>query len=125
MTDPAGRQVVDVESLTTRPLPATLTPLRRLVWEPCPPPAGAGRGLDGERPGAFVGVDGVPATVLLPVTADEPHAAVHTALAAAQAWLADERFAGSRLVYVTRARSPSARTIRCPPPGSPPPRCGD
>ncbi|MGC4746993.1 SDR family NAD(P)-dependent oxidoreductase [Micromonospora sp. DT201] len=103
VTDPAGRPVVDVEALTTRPLPATLTPLRRLVWEPLPaaPPVPA-RDWAMRDPAAFPGTDVVPATVLLPVVADEPRAAAHAALAAAQAWLADERFAGSRLVYVTR-----------------------
>ncbi|MET8094453.1 beta-ketoacyl synthase N-terminal-like domain-containing protein, partial [Micromonospora sp. NPDC005220] len=103
VTDPAGRPVVDVEALTTRPLPATLTPLRRLVWEPLPvaAPVPAGDWVLAD-PTAVTGVDPVPATVLLPVVHDEPHAAAHAALAAAQAWLADERFAGSRLVFVTR-----------------------
>ncbi|MDG4810795.1 SDR family NAD(P)-dependent oxidoreductase [Micromonospora sp. WMMD1120] len=103
VTDPAGRPVVDVAELTTRPLPATLTPLRRLVWEPLPvaAPVPAGDWAVGD-PTTFTGVDPVPATVLLPVVADEPHAAAHAALAAAQAWLADERNACSRLVFVTR-----------------------
>ncbi|WP_236048373.1 type I polyketide synthase [Paractinoplanes ovalisporus] len=102
VTDDTGRPVITVDAFTTRPLPGSLTPLRRLAWEPLPdgPPVAPGEWtmLD---PAAGL-PDTVPATVLLPVAAEETHAAVHTALATAQAWLADERRAGSRLVFVTR-----------------------
>ncbi|MEU1630995.1 type I polyketide synthase [Streptomyces sp. NPDC020096] len=50
----------------------------------------------------------VPELVFAPCPSGAPHTpeavrgAVHRALALAQAWLADERFSGSRLVFVTR-----------------------
>ncbi|MFD7258927.1 SDR family NAD(P)-dependent oxidoreductase [Streptomyces sp. NPDC059874] len=71
-------------------------------------------GPDALGAGGAGGAD-VPDTVLLPVLADGPAAggehevpagirtAVDTALAAAQRWLAEPRFARSRLVLVTRA----------------------
>ncbi|MFE2272684.1 type I polyketide synthase [Streptomyces lavendulae] len=42
-----------------------------------------------------------------PLTAPAVHRAAHDALALAQAWLADERFAAARLVFVTRGAVPA------------------
>jgi acyl transferase domain-containing protein/NADPH:quinone reductase-like Zn-dependent oxidoreductase/acyl carrier protein len=108
VADSAGRPVAAIDALVSRPLPGSLIPLRRLTWEPLPEaaPVSAGEwmliGAAGPDLPVLATFGAVPAIVLLPVVADETHAAVHTALAAAQAWLADERFAGSRLVFVTR-----------------------
>nr|WP_063817817.1 type I polyketide synthase [Herbidospora sakaeratensis] len=68
---------------------------------------------------AETSVTGVPATVLAPVWADDDdlpygaHDALNQALNLIQAWVGDERFSGSRLVFVTRGarRSPAAGAL--------------
>ena len=107
--DGDGRPVVSVGSLVRRPVaPGQLapTPLLRLDWQPVAVGAEASfalLGLDG-----LGGVADVPDFVVAPVRpepGDVPaatRAAVRGALDLARAWLADGRFARSRLVLLTR-----------------------
>ncbi|MER8188386.1 type I polyketide synthase, partial [Kitasatospora sp. NPDC094015] len=123
VADPAGRPVATVDSLVLRPAPqaaagapAAFHPsLYRVDWQPVAAgqePAGAWAVVGGARPdlpGARVadlaelaGLPQVPPLVLAPVEAAGSAAeAVHRALDLVQRWLADERFADSRLVLVT------------------------
>jgi acyl transferase domain-containing protein/NADPH:quinone reductase-like Zn-dependent oxidoreductase len=127
--DTTGQPVVSVASLTTRPIdPGTLSPVRqdalfRLDWVPVPAANEASGPIAvlGELavPGAerVAGLAAIaelaplPEAVLVPIpltTANEAEvpAAVRAVTASAlellQGWLAEERFAGSRLVFVTR-----------------------
>uniref|UniRef100_UPI0037DA4D27 beta-ketoacyl synthase N-terminal-like domain-containing protein n=1 Tax=Streptomyces cellostaticus TaxID=67285 RepID=UPI0037DA4D27 len=128
LLDESGTVIAEVEELVLRPAGDALAvprSLYRLDWKPAtadrePPPAAAalgpadlgvgphyadlaalGQALDAGLP--------APAVVLAPLAdlADSPTAdtrpAVHRALPLLQAWLADDRLAGSRLVLVTRA----------------------
>ncbi|MGW2488157.1 SDR family NAD(P)-dependent oxidoreductase [Streptomyces sp. NPDC001606] len=104
VTDAADQPVMVIDSLVFRPVHAGQLAagrrdhLYRTDWVPVPAPAQAGavqlttgpEGLDelGDRVAAAVGV---------------PVAGVTEALAVAQRWLAEERFAASRLVLLTRA----------------------
>ncbi|GAA3475661.1 hypothetical protein GCM10018966_001870 [Streptomyces yanii] len=131
LTDPAGTPVASADSFRTRPVaPGALTapaddPLHTVRWFPAAPSTAA----DGERP-ALIGPDPlgldadphpdleslaasrVPGIVLLPVAATPgtgpsgvPDAVREVGLRVLDTlrqWLADERFADSRLVVVTR-----------------------
>ncbi|WP_330239524.1 type I polyketide synthase [Streptomyces sp. NBC_00525] len=133
LADPAGAAVASVEALQLRPVAAEQLggggfreALLAVEWQP----VGGGSGPRGDwavaGPGLVVaGVpvvagldalgDAVPDVVLLPVLADADGAgtehevpagtrtAVDAALAAVQRWLAEPRFARSRLVLVTRS----------------------
>ncbi|MEU3188976.1 SDR family NAD(P)-dependent oxidoreductase, partial [Streptomyces sp. NPDC006923] len=130
ITDPTGRPVASVEALTTRPVDmAALSrtavgqdPLFRMEWSPvtaepwgsvvvlgdAPAVSGADSFADLSELAAAVD-DGMPAprTVLVsvvPTGADLP-VAVRTATSAAlglvQEWLADDRFAESRMAFLT------------------------
>ncbi|MEU2246144.1 type I polyketide synthase [Streptomyces sp. NPDC019224] len=133
LADPAGAPVASVEALQLRPVAAQQLgdggfreALLAVEWQP----VGGGSGPRGDwavaGPGLVVaGVpvvagldalgDAVPDVVLLPVLADADgpgtehevpagtRTAVDGALAAVQQWLAEPRFARSRLVLVTRA----------------------
>ncbi|THA71788.1 SDR family NAD(P)-dependent oxidoreductase [Streptomyces sp. A0958] len=131
LSDPAGAPVASVEALRLRPVAAQQLggggfreALLAVEWQP----VGGGNGPRGDwavaGPGLEVaGVpvvagldalgDAVPDLVLLPVLADGAggghevpagtRTAVDGALAAVQQWLAEPRFARSRLVLVTRA----------------------
>jgi acyl transferase domain-containing protein/NAD(P)-dependent dehydrogenase (short-subunit alcohol dehydrogenase family) len=130
--DTAGAAVLSMESLTLRPppsAPGAAGPgagegLLRLTWVPAPPVTRAGGavrcvalGPDVFGAGASVAsveeVTGQQDAVLVPVFGDgpvfrdgtEPEAAHQLAgrvLGLVQQWLAAERFAGSRMVFVTR-----------------------
>ncbi|ANN18851.1 hypothetical protein SD37_26645 [Amycolatopsis orientalis] len=104
--DGAGNPVASVESLALRPASATgagrSKNLFRVAWETLPLPDAEFSALpeyaelaDGEP---------VPDTVLLHCEGvdGDPHRTVHKALAVVQDWLTQERFAGSRLVFVTK-----------------------
>ncbi|MFJ4500818.1 SDR family NAD(P)-dependent oxidoreductase [Streptomyces sp. NPDC088864] len=133
LADPAGAPVASVEALQLRPVAAEQLggggfreALLAVEWQP----VGGGSGPRGDwavaGPGLVVaGVpvvagldalgDAVPDVVLLPVLADADGAgtehevpagtrtAVNGALAAVQRWLAEPRFARSRLALVTRS----------------------
>ncbi|KAK1177375.1 SDR family NAD(P)-dependent oxidoreductase [Streptomyces sp. NBS 14/10] len=130
-TDPAGRPVVSVESLALRPVTdaqlrrsSVQESMFRLEWRPvatAPELAasryavldggGHGSGLTGLRARMDAGTP-VPEAVVARLTsgdapasgipsADAVRSAVHHALALVREWLADERFAASRLVVVT------------------------
>ncbi|MFI1585019.1 SDR family NAD(P)-dependent oxidoreductase [Embleya sp. NPDC020630] len=126
--DEDGREVVAIESLTIRPVSADglRTPdslirdsLFTLAWSALELPDAADDAPAATVPGGDGAADlaaltaaidtgtDVPAQVVLPVSVDDadPVAAAHTAgrqvLAALRDWLADERFADSRLVFVT------------------------
>ncbi|MCW8101382.1 type I polyketide synthase [Streptomyces tauricus] len=115
LTDEAGGPVLTVDSLVSRPLSAgqltAVTPtshdsLYRLGWTP------TGSGPGPEVPWSLwddlADASEVPDVVVLPVTsgdtggdAGEVRAAVHRTVEVVQAWLAEDRFAGSRLAVVT------------------------
>ncbi|WP_181775723.1 type I polyketide synthase [Amycolatopsis pittospori] len=103
--DGAGNPVAAVESLALRPASAAgagrSKNLFRVGWETLPLPDAESAVLpvypelaDGEP---------VPDTVLLhwEDVEGDPHRTVHKALEVVQDWLTQERFAGSRLVFVT------------------------
>ncbi|GCE00989.1 type I polyketide synthase [Embleya hyalina] len=125
--DEDGREVLAIESLTIRPVSADglRTPdsvardsLFTLAWTALELPEPDDDVPNGTLPGggtadlaALIGAldtgTHVPDAVVLPVSVDDadPVAAAHTAcrqvLTALRDWLADERFADSRLVFVT------------------------
>nr|WP_241562498.1 type I polyketide synthase [Streptomyces hoynatensis] len=142
--DPAGGPVARVESLVTRRVAAEQLGEARteqdslfaVDWVPAPPAAA------GERQAALLGADpfglgdlprhadlaalaeaGVPEVVLAPLAAEAEgapeeiaRAVSARALALAQEWVADERFADSRLVFVTRgAVAPADGEVQDPP----------
>jgi len=122
LADSAGLPVATLESLVSRPItaPAAATPradlLYRVDWTPAPtgvPNAcravslGAGAwGLPGVDPDEAVAADLVfagfgPARSGAGEVVGAAHEETHRALELAQSWLADERSAGSKLVFVT------------------------
>ncbi|MEV7597134.1 type I polyketide synthase [Kitasatospora sp. NPDC089797] len=117
VADAAGEPVLSAESVTLGEPPAVLTgagtegSLLRLEWVPAPSRTGGpvrSVTLDGEL--ATVAEE-VPEVVLVPVSGghDGPeavHAATVWALGLVREWLAEERFAGSRLAFVTRGAVP-------------------
>ncbi|WP_264937407.1 acyltransferase domain-containing protein, partial [Streptomyces sp. A012304] len=123
--DAAGGPVASVEALTLRPiaaealtpaLPAASDDLFRVDWIPAGPAEPAFTGslwaLDADTPDLdAAAAGGVPDAVVLPclagpVTGHDHAASVHRTaagvLSVVREWLGDERFAGSRLVVVTR-----------------------
>ncbi|WP_433281410.1 SDR family NAD(P)-dependent oxidoreductase [Micromonospora sp. CA-244673] len=119
-TDPAGAPVVTVDGLTVRPLPAahlrrhsTRDALFQLDWKPSPAPVTALTGREPVRDLAgladLLAADG-PAPALVLVAPGVPDGSPPRAVAelvsrtaeALRAWLADDRFATSRLVVLTR-----------------------
>ncbi|MFD9129736.1 type I polyketide synthase, partial [Kitasatospora sp. NPDC059571] len=130
LADETGRAVAEVGSLVLREISDNLArgssaeSLYRVEWTALPvspAPAGDWAVLGGDGFGAepFAGlaqlgeaVDGgrsVPETVLLPLlsarggeVAAEVRSVLHQVLSVVQEWLADERFAASRLVLLTR-----------------------
>ncbi|WP_172387678.1 SDR family NAD(P)-dependent oxidoreductase [Streptomyces sp. MNP-20] len=123
LADAAGAPVASVEALALRPMPAgelTAGPpdaLFRVDWTearapeaPEAAPAWAAVGTDDLATGAplhaglgaLAAAGPVPDTVLAPLTEADAHAVAGRALSLIQEWLADERFASSKLVFVTR-----------------------
>nr|WP_103344208.1 type I polyketide synthase [Amycolatopsis sp. CA-126428] len=118
VTDPAGAPVLTVESLTLRAAPAdpgtagATESLFELAWPEVPAGAKAGwTDLAGSELAALAARidDGatVPEHVLVSLVArgglpERAHALAGQALGLVQAWLADARFAASRLVFRTR-----------------------
>ncbi|MGP4013521.1 type I polyketide synthase, partial [Streptomyces sp. 4N124] len=113
VADAAGQPVATVGQLVSRPVAAgqlgtasSVDGLHRLSWVPGPALEPSGAELP--RLDAVSAAAGdVPELVLLDVESGGPGAAgarsaVHTVLTAVQQWLADERFAGARLVVATR-----------------------
>ncbi|MEV4616790.1 beta-ketoacyl synthase N-terminal-like domain-containing protein, partial [Kitasatospora sp. NPDC049258] len=104
VADPEGAPVASVGALVVRPVTARRAhsvgrdSLFRVEWVP----VAAG------EPVAFVelgdeglaGLVEVPPVVVVPLGGGEVHAEVGRALGLVQGWLAEERFAGSRLVFV-------------------------
>ncbi|GHF52665.1 polyketide synthase [Streptomyces mashuensis] len=114
VADAEGTPVVSVDALALREVsPEQLTGARndslyRVEWVAAPAAVSsvavgewATVGADG-----LAGLDAVPGVVVVDSRSDSPartvREAVHQALATAQEWLADDRFAGSCLVFVTR-----------------------
>ncbi|MFJ2027968.1 SDR family NAD(P)-dependent oxidoreductase, partial [Streptomyces sp. NPDC087897] len=129
LADPAGRPVASVESLVLRPAAPTdgRTPpdtLFRVDWArlPASGPSTPWTVVAGTRglaalaePPALVAVHAGtdPEDTDDPVTLDGPAAvrrAAHRALEYLRTWLADERFAASRLVLLTRGAVPAGDT---------------
>ncbi|MFF8830391.1 SDR family NAD(P)-dependent oxidoreductase [Streptomyces sp. NPDC015131] len=129
LADTSGEPVASVRALSLRTVdPARLagpgTPRRPLLhvdWTTAPEAApvtgwavldDSGHGLPaplGTSPD-LAGLAGAPPLVVVPVGGGEgPAATAHRALRLAQEWLAEERFADSRLVFVTRDAT-TART---------------
>ncbi|WP_007026124.1 type I polyketide synthase, partial [Saccharomonospora iraqiensis] len=125
--DPTGAPVVTVDSLALRAPDKAAAPtdavLLQLAWTPAAAPSGdtpvrwAGLGAvpatsAGAHPPVAVadslddlaaaGADGVLDVVVAPVTGHtDAHTATHAALEVVQRWLADDRFAETRLVVLT------------------------
>ncbi|MFF2120290.1 SDR family NAD(P)-dependent oxidoreductase [Kitasatospora sp. NPDC058184] len=114
VADRSGAPVATADSFVLRPIgaagtaarPATPDSLFRIDWTAVPLPE------DTVEPYRTDGLDAlpaeVPATVLVPVdapadggTAEQARAVTHRVLKLLQAWLAEDRFAGSRLVLAT------------------------
>ncbi|MEU7137728.1 SDR family NAD(P)-dependent oxidoreductase, partial [Streptomyces sp. NPDC046261] len=129
MADITGAPVASVQSLAVRPIAAdqlnsaSRDALFRLEWtavqgsaDDDAPETGAFTGPSVETSAELLALADseadVPGVVLVPVAAsggsgadavvESVHAATAWALGLAQSWLAEERFAGSRLVFVTR-----------------------
>ncbi|MEV8091726.1 type I polyketide synthase [Streptomyces nigra] len=124
LADPAGLPVATVEQMTVRPVSAEQLDrggrrgeLLRLHWTAVPVPDSAGEAaVVGDLPATGLprvpvldGLGDVPPVVFRAVDRPGDHDPVSGArrstvdvLAAVQEWLAEERFAGSRLVFVTR-----------------------
>ncbi|MEV0643417.1 SDR family NAD(P)-dependent oxidoreductase [Streptomyces sp. NPDC050619] len=122
VADADGAPILSVDALSLRAvdagrLSAAGTPRRpvyEVEWTAAPDTTAVTEWavLDASAPGLpaplgsysdLAGIVGTPPLVLVPFFGDEgPRAAAHRALRCAQEWLADERFAGSRLVFVTR-----------------------
>ncbi|MER6256115.1 type I polyketide synthase [Streptomyces sp. NPDC001584] len=130
LADPAGRPVAAAASFRSRPVPAgSLTGpanahLHRIQWIPVPSPdrpAGSGQPapvpVDGRAGLEAAAEAGAPDAVVLSVRpaadaaspADAARTAVHAALDGIRQWLADERFAATRMVVVTHGAT-SARS---------------
>ncbi|MFT7834557.1 SDR family NAD(P)-dependent oxidoreductase [Saccharothrix sp. BKS2] len=113
LADPTGAPVAVVDALVTRPIPAAaLTAgsgpesLYRVDWVPATAPAATGGVV---RAADLASLSEVPEWVLLPVVSgDDPRSAVDDVLAVVREWLADERFAASRLVLTTTGAVPAA-----------------
>ncbi|WP_299537456.1 type I polyketide synthase [uncultured Streptomyces sp.] len=129
LADPAGRPVATVERLVLRPAApsAGAVPrdtLFRVDWTALPAgdrePTGWTLVRDPGDLAALAELPAPPAHVAVQVSAgpadthrDEAEAvraAAHRALAWTQAWLADDRFADSRLVVLTRGATPAGNT---------------
>ncbi|MFE7778355.1 type I polyketide synthase [Streptomyces sp. NPDC057445] len=125
LADPEGKPVATVERMSVRPVSAAQLDrghrpddLLRLQWTPVPVPQDAtttAAVVIGDLPGTRLAqypdlatVDAVPPVVLWsvgPVEGDPVtggREVTREVLSAVQSWLADERFADSRLVFVTR-----------------------
>ncbi|WP_370936455.1 SDR family NAD(P)-dependent oxidoreductase [Amycolatopsis sp. cg13] len=129
LADASGAPIASVQTLSLRAAdPAQLAgsgtprqPLLQVEWTTAPeaaPAAGwavldeTGRGLPAPLGSCsdLAGIVGTPPLVVIPVSGDDgPGAAAHRALRLAQEWLAEERFAESRLVFATRDAT-TART---------------
>ncbi|MFD0690805.1 zinc-binding dehydrogenase, partial [Actinomadura fibrosa] len=114
VVDDVGEPVLDVESLTLRPMAgdqlaaaADAPPLHRLRWRRtsiAPRATGSYSVLDGDDLTSLT--EPVPAVVVARIAGDGSpegaHGCAERALGLLRAWLADERFATSRLLLVTR-----------------------
>ncbi|WP_204052824.1 type I polyketide synthase [Microbispora siamensis] len=93
-----GREVLTVERLRLRPLPAAAA-LYRLAWEPAAPPEPVGNfALAGDLPAdppPLVLLDGLDRD-------DDPYAALDAAREVLRRWLADPAAGDARLVVLTR-----------------------
>ncbi|MFB7273947.1 type I polyketide synthase, partial [Streptomyces sp. NPDC056244] len=91
---------------TTAPAPASVALVGPDAFGLAGDPALAAAGAHPDLVSLAASEDPVPDAVLMTLTGEPGADAAHTltadALAAARAWLAEERFAGSRLVFVTR-----------------------
>ena len=112
--DPAGSPVASVASLAVRPAdlaaltgPGGLEWLFKVQWRPVElPTASAGRQIAVLGETGLDGLDEVPAVVVACLPADGAvpggvREAVHQVLTTIQAWMAEDRFASSRLVVAT------------------------
>ncbi|MFF8446002.1 SDR family NAD(P)-dependent oxidoreductase, partial [Streptomyces californicus] len=119
LADPTGAPVAAVESLVLKPVPAgglraaAADPLYRIDLAPLavperPAPAVAWPVLDADGDGLDLGgADAAADVVVVPLSADGPvvtaaHELTHRVLGLVKEWLADDRFAGARLVFTGR-----------------------
>ncbi|WP_328722905.1 type I polyketide synthase [Streptomyces sp. NBC_00247] len=129
LADASGAPIASVQTLSLRAVdPAQLAgpvtprpPLLQVEWTTAPQAGpvqdwavldAAGHGLPAPL-GSYsdlAGIVGTPPLVVVPFPGEDgPGAVAHRALRLAQAWLTEERFADSRLVFVTRDAT-TART---------------
>ncbi len=105
LADESGAPVASVAALTLRPVEAASAgadALFRVDWIPAAGVASPVRWTElATADLADLGPD-VPEAVLVPVGSADIHTAAAAALSLVREWLADERFAASRLVFVTR-----------------------
>jgi acyl transferase domain-containing protein/NADPH:quinone reductase-like Zn-dependent oxidoreductase/acyl carrier protein len=118
VTDPAGAPVAEVDSLLLRPLtagialPATAsrTPLHHLQWTELPAPdSGTDDWVSAPHGDLAALGDAIPSTVVVPwppqthhgAPADRVRPALADALGLVRRWLDDDRFAASRLAFLT------------------------
>ncbi|WBB61306.1 SDR family NAD(P)-dependent oxidoreductase [Streptomyces sp. WMMC500] len=126
VADATGRPLAAVDSLTLRESTADAAAraedsgrLYRIRSRPVPPASPAASGLPGppcvldERAPLLAALaDPVPATVIAPVPdAGTAEDAASRALGLVQEWLADERFAGSRLAFAVTGEGPAQAAV--------------
>jgi acyl carrier protein len=100
LTDPAGRPVATAGGLQLRPLSAGgHEAMWQLDWPSLPLPAAAAHTAVLET--TLADLAAVPEALLVPVPPGEVHATTAHVLGLVQQWLAGDRFAGSRLVFLT------------------------
>ncbi|WBC15800.1 type I polyketide synthase [Micromonospora sp. WMMA1998] len=122
LADATGAPVARVDSLVSRPLAAEQLdagaadlPLYDLRWNPVPLPARPATGIVPLDPAASPAALGDDARLVLAPAGDAPagdplaatRARLSDILALLQEWLADDRFAGRRLVVCTRGAVPA------------------
>ncbi|MFD7660293.1 type I polyketide synthase, partial [Actinosynnema sp. NPDC059797] len=113
LADPSGAPIAAVDALVTRPISAKALAagsgpdsLYRVDWVPATAPAATGAVV---RAADLTSLPEVPEWVVLRVVSgSDARSAVDDVLAVLREWLADERFADSRLVVTTTGAVPAA-----------------
>ncbi|MGA6163603.1 SDR family NAD(P)-dependent oxidoreductase [Amycolatopsis magusensis] len=129
LADEQGEPVASVESLALRPAAVRADSLFRQEWSDLPAfeagevryaVVGADLGFEAPRFASLAELTEVPDVVLVSAVPDggpfdvvtTAHLAAKRALTLAQEWLGEDRFDGSRLVFVVPADDPALATVR-------------